>query len=173
MLLFPVVQCYVYLGTFSLMFAVVENVFATRIHTVVSWSHLAILVKIIRVYTVNHNDHVIANFLLSVLVKEFWNSVNMWQRYAQNFGVFFDSRVYLTSYVTTSGAVINSQIVDYCTGSCYVWCNNFRCSNQRFDCCVSCHFVFRKSHKTAHPEAGLKFFNDVKPSWGLFHRQAQ
>ena len=39
------------------------------------------------------NEHFIANFLMSITVKEFWKSVNIWRSYGQEFGVlFFDSR---------------------------------------------------------------------------------
>jgi len=33
------------------------------------------------------NDHFITSLLLSVLVKEFWNSVNIWRSYAQDYRV--------------------------------------------------------------------------------------
>jgi len=35
------------------------------------------------------SDPFIANFLPSLTVKEFWKSVNTWQRYGQEFGVLF------------------------------------------------------------------------------------
>ena len=35
------------------------------------------------------NDIFIANFLLSVTVKEFWKSVIVWRSYGQEFGVLF------------------------------------------------------------------------------------
>jgi len=41
-------------------------------------------------------DLFIANFLLSVTVKEFWTLVNIWWRYRQEFAVlFFDSQCVL------------------------------------------------------------------------------
>ena len=34
----------------------------------------------------------VTNFLLSLTVKEFWKSVNIWQSYGQEYSVFFDSQ---------------------------------------------------------------------------------
>jgi len=41
------------------------------------------------------NDFFIANFLLSVTVKEFWKLINTWRSYGQEFGVLF---FWLTEY---------------------------------------------------------------------------
>jgi len=43
------------------------------------------------------NNHVIAMFLRSVSVKEFWKSVNIWRRYGQKFGDVFWTTVYTVS----------------------------------------------------------------------------
>ena len=41
------------------------------------------------------NECITANFLPSVTVKEIGKSIDIWQRYGQEFGVFFDIDVYL------------------------------------------------------------------------------
>jgi len=42
------------------------------------------------------NDFFIANLLLSVMVKEFWRSVSIWQSYGKKYsGTFFPDTVYI------------------------------------------------------------------------------
>ena len=57
------------------------------------------------------NKRFIANFLLSVLVKELWKSVNIWRKYGQEFGVlFFDSRC-IWSHSTAVDFFCNSALI--------------------------------------------------------------
>ena len=57
----------------------------------------------------------VTNFLLSLTVKEFWKSVNIWWSYGQEFGVlfFFDSRCRRPNYC--------SQGVVYCAKTIWLW----------------------------------------------------
>ena len=48
-------------------------------------------------------DLFVANFLASLIMKEFWKSVNIWRSYGQEFGVLF---VWLTVYITVVVVVV-------------------------------------------------------------------
>ena len=92
------------------------------------------------------NDRFIANFLLSVSVKEFWKSVSIWQRYGQEFGVLF---LWLTVYL-----LYPSRMVKY-TDNIYEYI-------MRHDSCVThskwslylstenCVILQLKLHRCAH-----------------------
>ena len=50
----------------------------------------------------------VANLSLSLPVKEFWKSVNVWERYGQEFGVlFFDSRCRVCELISQSKALFS------------------------------------------------------------------
>ena len=74
-----------------------------------------------------HNDF-IANLPLSLPVKEFWKSVNIWRSYRQKYsGVFFDSQCTLHKYAISS-----------------VWPNNNCVRSQPLTYSVNIHCVRKK-----------------------------
>jgi len=69
---------------------------------------------------VNHgkifNDFYIANLLLSVMVKEFWRSVRIWQSYGKKFsGTFFSGHGVVVPQRRTS---VTTESLSRCWGLC-------------------------------------------------------
>jgi len=53
------------------------------------------------------NNHLITNLPQNARVKKFWQSVNIWQRYGQNFvAYFFGATICILTQMCSSGAVL-------------------------------------------------------------------
>jgi len=79
------------------------------------------------------NDHFIARLLMSLLIKEFWKSVNFWQSYGwiRVRWIFFLTHGVVMwmprSQINSQLAVIHNQLLDLACYQSFLYCQAERC----------------------------------------------
>jgi len=104
---------------------------------------VGLVTQFINFSTLPQSITLIANFLISVPLKKFWQSVNIWPRYVQEYGLVFPSFIWLTVCIvypmmqklTVSLTYIPEQFLQYCRGLLYILVSLFAkkyCSSKQY-----------------------------------------